>query len=364
MMIFVGSALVRARWGARGAREGQEAGTASRAAVRSRSRNISKMSAGRVKVHRPAATGPARSGRRQARPRRGQRRHRAQGAPARSPRPARWGSGACPVAPVRASRDSSRSSKPNVRSKRVSAPRAPVASASFSARGRSMSGSPRKERHEVPVKRRAILFHQLHRRADRAVGQRRDGLRAGVVGQGKARLFQRRGKLRRSERVEAKRAAARADRRQKPRGLVRDQEHHRVARRLLQFLQQCVGRRDVHLVGAIDDDHATRPARREREEPLEAAHLVDGQLRLETLALRVPGAPQKQEARIGQRAQAARNGMVRVDMKALRRRRRETARRRCRAGSRSGSARRARRRWPCPRPSARSGARREAGGPN
>ncbi len=91
--------------------------------------------------------------------------------------------------------------------------------------------------------------------------------------------------------AERHRLAARADRlRQRPE-IVRHEQHHRVRRRLLEILQQCVGGVLVHGVRAEDDvDAARRLERAHVQVAAQLADVVDADLvaeRLEHVEIRV-----------------------------------------------------------------------------
>ena len=96
---------------------------------------------------------------------------------------------------------------------------------------------------------------------------------------------------------------------QQARGTVRDQEQDGIARRFLQLLQERVGGRGVHLVGAIHDHHPPPPPLAERwKKAFQLPHLVDRHLGLELLRLLVPGAADQAQPRLGQGAQAPATG--------------------------------------------------------
>ena len=78
------------------------------------------------------------------------------------------------------------------------------------------------------------------------------------------------------ERREAEQPAARADRRQQPLGRMADEQEERVRRRLLEILEQGIGGTALEIVDRVD--HHRPPGRHRgggREQPLQAAHLID-----------------------------------------------------------------------------------------
>ena len=90
-------------------------------------------------------------------------------------------------------------------------------------------------------------------------------------------MRQRQVEIRRRERLQLQRQAARADRWQQPPRRVRQHQEKRPLRRLLEDLQDRIGGVAVEIVGRIDDCHApVAGARCLAEELAGPAHLVDG----------------------------------------------------------------------------------------
>ena len=111
--------------------------------------------------------------------------------------------------------------------------------------------------------------------------------------------------------VEQQPAAARADGRQHPPRLVRDDEDQRARRRLLDHLQQRIGAGGIEFVGAIDDgDPPAAEGRRHVEHRQRVAHVLDADFGVEALRLGVPFAPRQGEIGMRQRRELARRRMV------------------------------------------------------
>ena len=138
-----------------------------------------------------------------------------------------------------------------------------------------------------------------------AVAEREPRAGAGADGIDAARL-QPLGELPRRRRVEAHALAARGDRRQHLRRAVGEEDQDDVARRLLERLEQRVGGRVVHRVGALEHEHA--PGRLERRVRGGGHHrLVD------VAAQHDVGAARRHPGEVGMRAgERAGAGVLRV----------------------------------------------------
>ena len=101
----------------------------------------------------------------------------------------------------------------------------------------------------------AQLGAERERQRALAVAEREPRAGGGGLGVDPARLEPLR-ELGGGQRVEAHRLAARADGRQHLRGVVGQQQQDDVGRRLLERLEQRVGRLVVHRVGALEHEHA------------------------------------------------------------------------------------------------------------
>jgi hypothetical protein len=184
----------------------------------------------------------------------------------------------------------------------------------------------RQARHqldEIAVKRRTVLLHQLHGRADGSFGEGGDGLGAGIARQGEFGLSQ--GSQEIGELSGSNRSV-----RQRERMVGNRPEGWCETRNITVFFGGSSSSLSSALAaeGFISSAQSTITTRRappseDGEKPLEAAHFVHRQLRLEAFALRVPGAPQQQEVGLRQGAETAGDGVFGIDVEAFGRGRRE-----------------------------------------
>ena len=186
----------------------------------------------------------------------------------------------------------------------------------FQRAGAVEPGQGAEQRDESGIERQTVEREQPQRGADRARGQRGEmGGGGRVVGERGPGLVQRGLQRVGGQRGQPQGAAARADRRQEARGLVRDQQERGAGGRFLEHLQQRIGGAGVHLVGGIDD-HNPPPAIgcREAEEAPEAADIVDHDLVAQALGVFVDAAGDAGQPRLGPGDHAARDRVLGVDI--------------------------------------------------
>ncbi len=180
---------------------------------------------------------------------------------------------------------------------------------------------PLDEAHQAAIEAEPAGGGEIEAAADAALGElcQHRAIAGGKIG---AVTRQRLAHLRLRQRLQREDAAARADGRQEPAGIVAHQQQHRLLRRLLKDLQHGIGGVPVHHVGAIHDDDAPAAlGRGEAQEGGDAARVVDDDLAAQLLALGIEAALDHQQIGMAARGDAAEHGMLGRDGERDRRRR-------------------------------------------